>query len=92
MDANGTVLPSLEPEKRAALSFDLDPFDQLPGAHLGGVHLERIAVRQLAPILYRVTERLAEASGAPAFRIAFNFRNPSLLFSSAVWGASFSSD
>ena len=63
MEPNGAVLPvptDLEPEERAAPSFQLNPFDQLTGVNLFGVHLERIAVRQLTPILDRATERLDE--------------------------------
>jgi hypothetical protein len=54
MEPYGPVLPvpkDLEPEERAAPSFQLNPFDQLPGINLFGVHLEGIAVRQLTPFL-----------------------------------------
>jgi hypothetical protein len=55
------VLPvptDLEPEERAALPFQFDPFDQLAGANLRRVHLKRIAIRELALFLDRAAERL----------------------------------
>lgn len=70
MEPYGPVLPvpmDLEPEERAAPSFQLNPFDQLPGINLFGVHLEGIAVRQFTPFLDRVAERLDEPSVARPF-------------------------
>ena len=63
MKPDGTILPipmDLEPEERAAQSLQLNPFDQLSGVNLPSVHLECIAVRQLAPFLDRMAERLDE--------------------------------
>ncbi|SRR6266436_4065601 len=70
------ILPvptDLEPEERAALPFHLDPFDQLPGANLCGVYLERIAVRQLTPFLDRAAERLDEPSVARPLLRRYSF-------------------
>jgi hypothetical protein len=70
MEPYGPVLPvpkDLEFEERATPSFQLYPFDQLPGINLFGVHLEGIAVRQLTPSLDRVAERLDEPSVARPF-------------------------
>jgi hypothetical protein len=57
----------LEPEERSAPSFQLNPFDQLTGVNLFGVHLEGIAVRQFTPFQYRVTQRLDEPPVACPF-------------------------
>jgi len=70
MEPYGSPLPvpmDLESEKRAAPSFQLNPFDQLIDANLFGVHLEGIAVRQLAPFPNRVAERLDEPLVARPF-------------------------
>ena len=56
MKPSGPILlfpTDLEPEERAAQSLQLNPFDQLSGINLPGVHPERIAVRQLALIAWR---------------------------------------
>src|SRR5260370_36395423 len=70
MEPYGPVLlvpVDLKPEERATLSFQPNPFDQLPGINLFGVHLEGIAVRQLTSFLDRVAERLDEPSVARPF-------------------------
>jgi len=63
MEPYEVILPfptDLEPKERAALPFQLDPFDQLAGAYLCSVHLEHITVRELKPFLGRTAERIDE--------------------------------
>jgi hypothetical protein len=70
MEPYEAILPfptDLEPKERAALPFQLDPFDQLPGAYLCRVHLEHISVRELTPFLDRTAERIDE----PAISVSF---------------------
>ena len=71
MESYGSLLlvqMDLEPEERAAPSFQLNPFDQLIGVNLFGVHLQGIAVRQFVPFLNRVSERLDEPFVARPFQ------------------------
>jgi hypothetical protein len=65
MEPCGFVLSGpkdLELEEGTALPLQLNPFGQLISAHVLHIHLEGEAIGQLAPFLYRVSERLDELS------------------------------
>jgi hypothetical protein len=66
--SDGAIRPrSADPNGWTAQPFQLNPFDQLIGIDVFGVHLEGKAVRQLAPLLDRVAERLDKPPVARPF-------------------------